>query len=405
MPSKPGLLVLTSTYPRWAGDTEPAFVHELCRRLAPEFNVTVLAPHVSGAQTHERLDGVEVYRFRYLPALLETLAYGGGIPAKLKSNLLRLMQVPFFVFAQLVACLRLLARGDFKCIHAHWILPQGLVAVFIKRVLHRELRIVCTAHGADLYTFHGGLAGSLKSWVVRNVDTLAVVSDAMVQDAVALGARRKYVRVAPMGVDTKSLFVPPADQAQRIPRRLLFAGRLVEKKGVRFLLDALQMLVPEYPDIHLFIAGDGPLRGVLEGHTANLRLGPHVTFLGALTQESLAARYQSAAVAVFPFVIAEGGDREGLGLVTVEAQSCGCPVIASDLDVVRGVISDGETGLLTRSGDSRDLARSIRLVLDDAALASKLARNGRASAVARFGWERAAGLYVDLFRELLGTSM
>ncbi len=404
MPSKPGLLVITSTYPRREGDTEPVFVHELCRRVASEFDVTVLAPHVAGALTRERLDDVDVYRYRYLPVFLETLAYDGGIPAKLRSNPLRFLQVPFFVIAQLIACLRVLARGNFKIIHAHWILPQGVVAVFIKRVLRRDVRVVCTAHGADLYTFRGGLAGRLKSWVMRNADVVAVVSDAMVRHALALGARRDCLRVAPMGVDTKSLFVPPENRLPRIPRRLLFVGRLVEKKGVPVLLDALQSLVPEHPDIHLYIIGDGPQRGALEAHAARLHLGPRVTFLGALTQKSLAAHYQSAAIAVFPFVEAAGGDREGLGLVMVEAQACGCPVIASDLDVVRDVIVDGETGLFAHSGDPQDLARAIRLLLDDTALASRLARNGRTSAAGRFSWERAAGVYVELFRELMSLS-
>lgn len=404
MRPKPGLLVITSTYPRWEGDTEPGFVQELCRRVTSELDVSVLAPHAYGAQTRERLDDVDVYRFRYLPAYLETLAYGGGIPVKLRNNPLHFLQVPAFVFAQLVASLRLLARGNFKIIHAHWILPQGVIAVFLKRILRMEVSVVCTAHGADLYAFRGGLAGRLKSWVVRNVDLLTVVSDAMVQPALALGARRECLRVASMGVDTQSLFVPPANQLQRIPRRLLFAGRLVEKKGVPVLLDALQLVVSEYPDIHLYIIGDGPQRGALEGHAARLHLGPHVTFLGALTQKLMVAHYQSAAAAVFPFVVAEGGDREGLGLVMVEAQACGCPVIASDLDVVHDVIKDGETGLFARSGDPPDLARAIRLVLKDSALASRLAHNGRISAAERFSWERRAGVYVDLFRDLISPS-
>ena len=78
------ILVLTSTFPRWKGDVEPPFVHELARRLTDSFDVHVLAPHAPGSKCHEILDGVHVHRFRYGPAILERLAYQGGILANLK---------------------------------------------------------------------------------------------------------------------------------------------------------------------------------------------------------------------------------------------------------------------------------------------------------------------------------
>ncbi|HEY0675481.1 MAG TPA: hypothetical protein VGD25_04670, partial [Immundisolibacter sp.] len=76
--SRPRLLVLTSTFPRWVGDHEPPFVFELSRRLAQQFEVHVLAPHAPGAQLQETLDGVHVQRFRYAPEPLQQLAYDGG---------------------------------------------------------------------------------------------------------------------------------------------------------------------------------------------------------------------------------------------------------------------------------------------------------------------------------------
>ena len=76
---RPVLLVLASTYPRWADDHEPGFVHELARRLTDRFRVLALVPHSPGSSTRETLDGVEVIRYRYAPGRLETLVNDGGI--------------------------------------------------------------------------------------------------------------------------------------------------------------------------------------------------------------------------------------------------------------------------------------------------------------------------------------
>ena len=80
------LLVLASTYPRWAGDPEPSFVHELARRMGTEFRVIVVCPHAMGAKQKELLDGVEVVRYRYAPERWETLVNDGGIVANLKAR-------------------------------------------------------------------------------------------------------------------------------------------------------------------------------------------------------------------------------------------------------------------------------------------------------------------------------
>jgi len=85
--NKPTLLVLASTFPRWKGDTEPRFVYDLCLRLKEEFSVVILAPHAKGTKQQEKMDGLQVYRYRYAPEGLENLAYEGGITARFINTL------------------------------------------------------------------------------------------------------------------------------------------------------------------------------------------------------------------------------------------------------------------------------------------------------------------------------
>ena len=82
---RPTILVLASTYPRWAGDHEPGFVHELCRRLANRFRIVALVPDAPGASSDGAMDGVEVIRYRYAPLAMQTLVPNGGIVANLRA--------------------------------------------------------------------------------------------------------------------------------------------------------------------------------------------------------------------------------------------------------------------------------------------------------------------------------
>jgi glycosyltransferase involved in cell wall biosynthesis len=399
---KPGLLVLTSTYPRWAGDTEPAFVHELCRQLAPRFDLCVVAPHAAGAQRCERMDGVRIRRFRYLPGRWQTLAYEGGMPAKLRRQPWRLIQVPFFLAALFLTAWLEARRRRPEFIHAHWLIPQGLIAVLLRAVLPWKPAVVCTAHGADLYTQRGHLARRLKSWTLRRTDALCVVSRAMLAPALALGARPAAVEVASMGADLDACFVP--GDGDREHDCIIFAGRLVEKKGVPVLLDALSRMGARRPRARLVIAGEGPERARLQERARELGVAHRVEFLGAVSRTRLAELYRSAVLAAFPFVIADDGDQEGFGLVVIEAQGCACPVIVSDVPAVRDTVVDGETGLVVPMGDAAALADRIEALLADPGLAQRLGMNGRRAALQHYGWSAVAGRYARILQDARARS-
>ncbi|MGD8842897.1 MAG: glycosyltransferase, partial [Gammaproteobacteria bacterium] len=186
--TRPRLLVLASTYPRWAGDHEPGFVHELARRLLDRFEVLVLTSRAPGASEHEWLDGVEVFRYRYAPRRWETLVYGGGIAMHLRNSPWKWLLVPGFILGQAVAVARITRRHRIALVHAHWLLPQGAVAWLLWR-LQRVPRYVVTSHGGDLYGFHGRLAQSLKRRVAQDAAAMTVVSTVMLDEAKRIDLR------------------------------------------------------------------------------------------------------------------------------------------------------------------------------------------------------------------------
>lgn len=400
-PDRPRVLVLSSTFPRWENDTEPAFVFELSRRLSPFFDITVLSPRTPGSKSEELMAGLKVVRFPYFFRSLEKLAmHGGGILSRLRSNPLNYLLVPFFLAGQLRALISLLRRDKFALIHAHWLIPQGMVAVWGLFLSGCRGPLVCTSHGGDLFALRGAIFQRLKLWIMDRSQALTVVSQAMQSTMVKLGVAIEKIQVISMGVDLKQNFTAlPA--GKRGNSELLFVGRLVEVKGLHVLLEAMPILLARKPDIRLSVAGAGPMEAQLRRQASRLNISDNVNFLGMVHQSQLPELYRKATLAVLPFVVTKTGVQEGFGLVVVEAMGCGCPVIAGDLPAMHDSIIHGENGLLVPSGNPDALAEAILSALDDLDLCFRLAAEARKRVVQKFDWEVIAEKYKCLYDKLI----
>ena len=359
---RPTLLVLASTYPRWSGDHEPGFVHELAKRLTDHFKVIAVVPSAPGATARETLDGVEVIRYRYAPRRFETLVNDGGIVTNLRRHRWKMLLVPTFVWAQAWRTWRLLRTRQIDVIHAHWLLPQGLIAALLGKLSGQAPPFLVTAHGADLFALRGKGLNALKRFVARKATTVTVVSEAMRNEVAHIGSNVGNVEVQPMGVDLTIRFIP-GSATKRSYGEILFVGRLVEKKGLRYLIDAMPAILRVFPSAHLTVVGFGPEEAERRAQVENCGLHDKIHFTGALSQADLPARYQRAAVFVAPFAEASSGDQEGLGLVCLEAAGCGCPVVVSDLPATRNVLPEGAGCIRVAPSDSAALADAVTDIL------------------------------------------
>ncbi len=398
----PRVLVLTSTFPRWENDAEPAFVFELCRRLTSTFDITVLCPRTPDSKKREFMGGLRVIRFPYFFQRWEKLAmHGGGILNKLKSNPVYYLLVPLFLMGQLWSLIRLLRKERFDLIHAHWLIPQGLIAVLGLMLSRRRIPLLCTSHGGDIFALRGVLLERIKRWIMDKSQAFTVVSHAMKNKVIEIGVAPDRVQVISMGVDLKNLFTPD-HQLTRSMRELLFVGRLVQGKGIELLFEAMTRIIDKKPDIRLLLAGAGPLEGELRTWAKENKISDHVNFLGMVKQSLLPDLYRRAALAVFPFVVTKSGVQEGFGLVVVEAMGCECPVVAGDLPAIHDSITHGETGLLVSSGNPEALAETILRALNDQDLCCRMASEARRRVVERFDWEVIAEKYAGVYKQFIG---
>jgi glycosyltransferase involved in cell wall biosynthesis len=391
---RPKLLILASTFPRWSGDHEPGFVHELAKRLVRRFEVLVLCPHARGAKPSEELDGVRVVRYRYAPEFLELLVNDGGIVTNLRRRPWTAFLVPGFLLAQSWGLWRINRRFRPDVVHAHWLIPQGFIVAAMGG--KRMPPFLVTSHGADLFALRGRILRAFKRFVLRRAAMTTVVSEGMRDEISRLGIDPAEVCVEPMGVDLRERFQVDAATV-RSRTELLFVGRLVEKKGLRHLLDAMPAILASRTDVTLTVVGFGPEDSERRLQAEQLGIADRVSFVGAVRQEELPRHYRRAAVFVAPFVPAKSGDQEGLGLVLVEALGCGCPVVVSDLPAVRDLASlPGIPMQLTAAGDPSSLAEGVLR-----ALAASNGPGVQPAGIAGYDWGTRADRYANLLEGLI----
>lgn len=350
------LLVLTSTFPTKENDNLPPFVAHLCSRLSPFFEVHVLCPHAFGLPVKEFMHGCIVHRFRYAPEKMELLAYNGGILSNIKIHPQLLAVVPLFILSQLLHALRISRKYDVFLIHAHWVFPQGFIALILK-LLNRKIRFVVTGHGGDIFGLKSRFFSLIKKCIMNSSDHVTMVSEVMKEYCVKLGVDNKKISVVSMGVDLERSFKP--DSIIAPPENCIFVGRLVEKKGVIFLIQAWKKVIKKFADSTLHILGDGPERKKLVAFTELNGLEGNIIFHGAVDNRRVSEFYRQAKVAIMPSIVGSDGDQEGLGLVAVESIGCGCLFVASDLPAIRDVVKDGVNGRLVPPCDTESLSKVI----------------------------------------------
>ena len=342
--------------------------------------VDVVAPAAAGLAAHSVLDGIAVHRFRYAPRSWETLAYTGTMAETVAGSLRGKLAMLGYLRGQGTALRRVMQQVGASLVHAHWWFPAGLAP---------SRPFVVTMHGSDVRL------AAQKTWahplfrgVLRRASAVTTVSHWLARQAQEIMPVAEPI-VAPMPVNT-ALFAPVPNT--RSSDEILFVGRLNEQKGLHFLLHALAAM---RQSARLTVIGEGPNAAELRQQAAALGIADRVTWNGNVSRDALAHLYQRATVLAMPSI------NEGLGLVAVEAQLCGTPVVAFASGGAPDVIADGKSGLLVPPKDVAALAVALDRVIRDRHLQDALGATGRVQALTNFSPESAAGRYAALYRSVL----
>lgn len=395
--------MLASSYPRSKEDSASIFLRHLAENLS-ERGIKVHALVPADEEGGTSMEGnISVHRFKYLPAPLRQLAYDSGILPNLKRNPLLWLEVPFFIIAMTYSLLRLLWKERPDLIHAHWVLPQGLVAVIAK--LFYKVPVITTAHGGDAFALRGSLMGRLKRFVLRRSDAWTsntrATSNAFRQDFLP-----PKLHIIPMGVDVKHFHSGQRVSLRRkLPKNeflILFVGRLVEKKGVDDLLSALSLLPPELRcRTTSWVVGDGECRTRLQKYAESLGISDKTRFWGHISNHLLPNFYAAADLFVVPSIETASGDTEGQGVVLLEAFAARLCVVATRIGGISEVVTEGVTGILVQPQNPQQLAAAMENLLRNGTLRTELAENAYAKVDRYYGWEKIAKELEDLYRSII----
>jgi len=211
------------------------------------------------------------------------------------------------------------------------------------------------------------------------------------------------VRIVPNGVDPEK-FKPTADRETarrqfglRNEPCVLFVGSLIHRKGLPFLVEAAKKIVKDRTETQFLIAGEGPLRNQLGMSIEKANLSRNFKFLGNLNDDKLPVLYGCADVFALPSI------QEGQGIVLLEAQACGKPIVAFDIGGVNEAVRDRETGLLVKLGNTEEFADALLKLISGKALQQKMGANGRRFVVENFTWDICAQKMLSVYREALSA--
>jgi colanic acid/amylovoran biosynthesis glycosyltransferase len=294
-------------------------------------------------------------------------------------------------------------------IHAHFG-TEAIYALPLAKSL--DIPLLVTLHGYDVTvkdTFF--IKGDMGYFLPRlypqrrhklfksNANFIAI-SKFILHESISLGCSVERIRLHYIGVDNDFFQYSKVSLADR-GQNILFVGRLVEKKGCQYLLDAMKIVQMKLPDAALTIIGDGPLRSVLESYAQYLKV--NCVFLGSKDKLCIKDYLSKSRVFCVPSIIAENGDAEGFGIVFLESQATGLPVVSFSTGGIEEAVIHEKTGLLATAGNVVQLADYLISLLLDDVLWHQMSFNGFQHVQTSFSLVDQTRLLEQYYDELVNT--
>ena len=356
-----------------------------------------------------RVEGnVHFHPYRYSPSRSWTpwgyaQSLEGGV--KLKRRL--------YAFAPLVyasaarTSRRLTASRRFDVVHAHWLVPNGVIAAGVSR--SRDLPLVISLHGSDISLVER------KPWLARaarrafaRASAITAPSDDLLERASRLGAAGD-LRLLPYGADP-ARFHPDPEAARRVRERhalaaddivVLGIGRFVRWKGFDDLIASVSQAREQVPTLKLVLVGDGDLRGELESQARDTGAAA-VSFAGMATHDEVNAYLSVADVVAVPSVHANGFV-DGQPNVALEAMAAGKPLVVTNVGGLPALVRGEECGLIVHERDRAALAAAIVALAQAPERRAAMGAAGRVRVHEELNWDAYAKRLVDVYESAIGT--
>lgn len=392
------VLALTTSYPLHPGGSAGVFVQSLYRGLSSACAIEVVCPagleRVPAASDDAGAD-IRIRAVRYAPRRWRTLAQqSGGVVSALRRAPWCALLLPVMLGGLFWRCVRGAGRADL--IHANWAIC-GVLAGLAGRL--RRKPVIVTLRGSDVTRAERSrLDRAILRVAVRNSRRVICVSRAMAEHLRAqFPERAADIHVGLNGVDEKFFDIQRTPVSDSGCLRVLAVGNLIHLKGFDVLVEAVAR-VHDRKRMQVCVVGDGPERETLASLATSRGVSACVAFAGRLPVADMPAHYAAADVLVL------ASRSEGRPNVVVEALAAGLPVISTNLEGVRGMVADGDTGWLVPVDDAGAMAAALDQAASDRAELQRRGQRARAFARAHIEtWADTARGYEAVFRSIIAS--
>ncbi len=394
------VLYITTAFPRHSNDSiTPWLVKTIQLLKKKEINIDVFTSSYKGL-TYNKINNIDVFRFRYFLSSFERLTHEEMTLERMKRGLFYKILPIFYIIFGVKGILFHCRQRKYDIIHVHWPFPHFIFGYIASRITGAP--IVSTFHGVGL-RFIKNASLPLRPflmWVVKKSTLITVNSSHTASELKPYDPRN--LKIIPFGSAVQSNKKVEYKES-RGRYRILFVGRLVERKGVLYLIEAIKLLKECWgSQIQLIIVGEGNRKNYLIEKRNKLGLsGNDVVFTGKLGEEELIKQYQLSDIFVLPAIIDSTGDTEGLGVVLLEAMSFKKPVIASRVGGIVDIVNNKETGLLVNEKSSEEIASAIQFLINNPEERKRLALNGYKFQRKNFSWDNIIKRLITNYRKLI----
>lgn len=380
------ILLLCYEYPPIGGGGGVGARQYAAAWAAAGHSVTVLTSRAGDLPFEAIEEGVTVRRLRTF-----------GKPDRATSSLLSMMCYVAFGILHLLRRRRHYARHD--VVNTHFVVPTGPLGFFASRVL--RIPNVLTIIGGDIHDpskksspHRIPVLRALNRFLMKSADEVVAISSDTKRRAETYYRVERPIEIIHYGFIPIEGTPPPPDELAALEGRFLLisVGRLVERKGFGFLIEALESLPPR---IHLLLVGDGPLESDLRETALRHGVDERVHWLGYQTREAIIGWMRESDCYVLSSL------HEGLGIVVQEAMYSGLPVVATDNGGQVDLVEAGRNGLLVKPGDPGALAAAIDALYRDPQLAATMRRHNQED-INRWEMASCGERYLELFRRTVG---
>lgn len=274
--------------------------------------------------------------------------------------------------------------------HSHFAFLSGFGAKYASD--YYEVPFSITTHASDLYK---NPVGTYTSSLLQRANRIITISE----------YNKKYIRkhfdsetpidIIRAGIRPEKF--SPTETTE--PNRVLTISRLVEKKGIRYALEAINLATKQVPDIEYHIIGSGELEEELVQQTIQLGIEDNVTFLNNVSDQELVTELDEARCFLLPCVIADSGDRDGIPVALMEAMAMKTPPVSTTVSGIPELIDHEQNGLLTEPRNSEATADALLTLLQDDSKWSSYSDQARDKVDEDFNIEHEANRLENIFKD------